>query len=282
MGKKKGTTSSGATAGASKANLDCTASTISKCEENKMRSLGLISSAEYNFRHPGSASRPKPPKGFTVMFVDFLQHGLSLPSHEFLRSLLFFYGFQLWQLTPNSILHLSIFITVCKAFLGIDPHWGLWRRSFMSNATMAMMAPAWSAVSASLSRRSSEDDDDVPLSKRAKILSTRRVCKGVNAFTGDDWMATPPPRTVVAKVPLSIVDLSASASAPSALCDHLFFLHHHHHAVVLLEFGGDLPHLRCPLERGEEGLHRHRTRDRVRKCCRIAALGMIVYINNEI
>ncbi|KAK1681198.1 hypothetical protein QYE76_042046 [Lolium multiflorum] len=43
----------------------------------------------------------------------------------------------------------------------------------------------------------------------------------------------------------------------------LFFLHHHHHAVVLLEFGGDLPHLRCPLERGEEGLHRHRTRDRI-------------------
>ncbi|KAK1681951.1 hypothetical protein QYE76_042799 [Lolium multiflorum] len=62
----------------------------------------------------------------------------------------------------------------------------------------------------------------------------------------------------------------------------LFFLHHHHHAVVLLELGGDLPHLRCPLERGEEGLHRHRTRDRVWKCCRIAAPGTIVYTNNEI
>ncbi|KAK1610458.1 hypothetical protein QYE76_034131 [Lolium multiflorum] len=38
--------------------------------------------------------------------------------------------FQLWQLTPNSILHLSIFVTVCEAFLGIDPHWGLWRKIF--------------------------------------------------------------------------------------------------------------------------------------------------------
>ncbi|KAK1606934.1 hypothetical protein QYE76_030607 [Lolium multiflorum] len=38
--------------------------------------------------------------------------------------------FQLWQLTPNSILHLSIFITVCEAFLGIEPHWGLWRKIF--------------------------------------------------------------------------------------------------------------------------------------------------------
>ncbi|KAK1648153.1 hypothetical protein QYE76_065958 [Lolium multiflorum] len=64
------------------------------------------------------------------MFVAFLFRGLSLPSHEFLRSLLFFYGIQLWQLTPNSILHLSIFITVCEAFLDIDPHWGLWRKIF--------------------------------------------------------------------------------------------------------------------------------------------------------
>ncbi|KAK1645997.1 hypothetical protein QYE76_063802 [Lolium multiflorum] len=59
-------------------------------------------------------------------------------------------------------------------------------------------------------------------------------------------------------------------------------LHHHHHAVVLLGFRGDIPHLRCPLERERKELHRHRTRDRVRKCCRIAASGTIVYTNNEI
>ncbi|KAK1617184.1 hypothetical protein QYE76_022701 [Lolium multiflorum] len=64
------------------------------------------------------------------MFSAFLFRGLSLPAHEFLRSLLYFYGIQLWQLTPNSILHLSIFVTVCEAFLGIDPHWGLWRKIF--------------------------------------------------------------------------------------------------------------------------------------------------------
>ncbi|KAK1629718.1 hypothetical protein QYE76_004033 [Lolium multiflorum] len=64
------------------------------------------------------------------MFSTFLHRGLSLPTHEFLRCLLFSYGIQLWQLTPNSILHLSIFITVCEDFLGIDPHWGLWRKIF--------------------------------------------------------------------------------------------------------------------------------------------------------
>ncbi|KAM0854710.1 hypothetical protein ACQ4PT_050263 [Festuca glaucescens] len=130
MGKKKGTSGSSASAGAAKIGLDWSASTISKREENKLRSLGLISSAESDFRHPGSSSRPNPPKGFTVMFAAFLLRGLSLPAHEFLRSLLFIYWIQLWQLTPNSILHLSIFITLCEAFLGIDPHWGLWRKIF--------------------------------------------------------------------------------------------------------------------------------------------------------
>jgi hypothetical protein len=130
MGKKKGTASSSATAGAAKIGLDWSASTISKREENKMRSLGLISSVESDFLHPVSASRPRPPKGFIIMFASFLFRGLSLPAHEFLRSLLFFNGIQLWQLTPNSILHLLIFITLCEAFLGIDPHWGLWRKIF--------------------------------------------------------------------------------------------------------------------------------------------------------
>jgi hypothetical protein len=41
-----------------------------------------------------------------------------------------FVGIQLWQLTPNSILHHAIFITTCEAFLGIDPHWGLQKKIF--------------------------------------------------------------------------------------------------------------------------------------------------------
>ncbi|KAK1630323.1 hypothetical protein QYE76_004638 [Lolium multiflorum] len=125
MGKKKGAS----TSDAAKVSRDWSASAISSRDINKLRNLGFISASE-DIRLPGAVTRPKPPKGFTVMFVAFLFRGLSLPAHEFLRSLLFFYGIQLWQLTPNSILHLSIFITVCEAFLGIDPHWGLWRKIF--------------------------------------------------------------------------------------------------------------------------------------------------------
>jgi hypothetical protein len=37
---------------------------------------------------------------------------------------------QLHQLTPNSILHIAYFITLCESFLGIDPHWILWKFLF--------------------------------------------------------------------------------------------------------------------------------------------------------
>ncbi|KAK1607612.1 hypothetical protein QYE76_031285 [Lolium multiflorum] len=126
MGKKKGASASEA----AKVSRDWSASAISNRDINKLRSLGFISASEDDIRLPGAVSRPKPPKGFTVMFSAFLFRGLSLPAHEFLRSLLYFYGIQLWQLTPNSILHLSIFVAVCEAFLGIDPHWGLWKKIF--------------------------------------------------------------------------------------------------------------------------------------------------------
>jgi hypothetical protein len=114
MGKKK----SGSTSDAAKVSRDWSASAISNRDINKLRALGFISTSEDDIRLPGAVSRPRPPKGFTVMFAAFLFRGLSLPAHEFLRSLLFFYGIQLWQLTPNSILHLFIFITVCEAFGG--------------------------------------------------------------------------------------------------------------------------------------------------------------------
>ena len=42
---------------------------------------------------------------------------------------------QLHDLTPNGILHIACFITLCEAFLGIYHHWGLWRRLFSVKRT---------------------------------------------------------------------------------------------------------------------------------------------------
>jgi hypothetical protein len=72
------------------------------------------------------------------MFLAFLLRGLSLPAHEFLRGLLFVYGVQLHQLTPNSILHIACFVTLCVSFLGIEPHFLLWRSVFQLRPSVSL------------------------------------------------------------------------------------------------------------------------------------------------
>ena len=66
----------------------------------------------------------------TVVFRDFVEHGLAVPVSEFFHALLQFWGIQLHHLTPQSILHLSIFTHFCEAFLGILPHFHLFQHFF--------------------------------------------------------------------------------------------------------------------------------------------------------
>ena len=68
-----------------------------------------------------------------VLFKAFVQHGLAIPACDFLRGLLFFWGVQLHHLTPNSILHIAIFVQLCEAFLGIHPHFDLFKSLFSLN-----------------------------------------------------------------------------------------------------------------------------------------------------
>ncbi|KAK1645877.1 hypothetical protein QYE76_063682 [Lolium multiflorum] len=96
---------------------------------NLMKKLGLTKKKDA-LRFPSEESYPTPPMEYRVSFVDHLIRGLSAHIHDFLRGLLFVYGLQLHQLTPNSILHISIFITLCECFLGVHPNWALWKRIF--------------------------------------------------------------------------------------------------------------------------------------------------------
>jgi hypothetical protein len=106
-----------------------TASTLMESDLAKAREVGfLAASAEVVFARTEVIPRPQP--GFQVMFLAILLCSLSLPVHEFLRGFLFVYSVQLHQLTPNSILHIACFITLCEAFLGINPHWSLWKYLF--------------------------------------------------------------------------------------------------------------------------------------------------------
>jgi hypothetical protein len=48
------------------------------------------------------------------------------------------YGVQLHQLTPNSILHIACFITLYESFLGIEPHFLLWKYLFRLCPSVAL------------------------------------------------------------------------------------------------------------------------------------------------
>ena len=68
-----------------------------------------------------------------VLFKTFVERGLAIPACDFLRGLLFFWGIQLHHLTPDSILHIAIFVQLCEAFLGIHPHFDLFKSLFSLN-----------------------------------------------------------------------------------------------------------------------------------------------------
>lgn len=64
------------------------------------------------------------------MLVSFHECSFRLPLHPFVRGLLFFYGLEVQNLHPNSVLHIVCFITLCEAYLGMEPHWKMWRHMF--------------------------------------------------------------------------------------------------------------------------------------------------------
>jgi hypothetical protein len=65
-----------------------------------------------------------------VVCTAFYKRGFGVPSHQFLRSLLLFYGLELNHLTPSGILHIAAFVTLCEAYMGIEPHFNLWNHFF--------------------------------------------------------------------------------------------------------------------------------------------------------
>src|SRR5436190_12311283 len=53
-----------------------------------------------------------------VVFEHFFYRGFALTTNDFFRGILHWYGIELINLNPNSILHISIFIHLCEVFLG--------------------------------------------------------------------------------------------------------------------------------------------------------------------
>ena len=79
---------------------------------------------------PGDEDAPSPPDGYVVSFAHFHERGFATPAHKFLWGLLHYYNVELQHLTPNGIQHITTFIALCEGFLGISPHFDLWRHFF--------------------------------------------------------------------------------------------------------------------------------------------------------
>ena len=66
-----------------------------------------------------------------VVFEDYFYHRFGVPIHLFLHGLIEYYAISLCNLGPNSILHISIFIYFRDAYLGVLPHFDLFRHFFV-------------------------------------------------------------------------------------------------------------------------------------------------------
>lgn len=138
MGLKRGkgtesaTTAAEADAGMKKVDGDWTKSLVKKGDLEALRAQGLLPPAEeVTVRAPGKEVIPSPRDGERVCFVEFLPRGFGFPIHDFVRGLLYAYGIQIHDLTPNSILSIASFIVLCECFLGIHPNWLLWKSLFL-------------------------------------------------------------------------------------------------------------------------------------------------------
>ena len=106
----------------------------SKCSESDLGSLvsaGLLPEKSFiQWRPALGEDRPYENTGEIVSFVPYFERGLGFPCLFFFSGLLRYYRIQLHHLTPNSFVHISIFVHLCEAFLGIEPRFELFHFLF--------------------------------------------------------------------------------------------------------------------------------------------------------
>jgi hypothetical protein len=68
--------------------------------------------------------------GDVMVCVAFYKRRFGVPSHQFLRPLLQFYGLELHHLTPSRILHMVAFVTLCESYMEVEPHFDMWSYFF--------------------------------------------------------------------------------------------------------------------------------------------------------
>ena len=97
----------------------------SKCSQYDLETLVsdglLVPRSVIQWRPALGKDHPYENMGEIVALTSYLERGLGLPCSFFFSGLLRYYSIQLHHLTPNSFVHISIFVHLCEAFLGIEP-----------------------------------------------------------------------------------------------------------------------------------------------------------------
>ena len=97
----------------------------SKCSDSDLESLvsaGLLPvKSIIQWRFALGPDRSYENTGEIVAFAPYFEWRLGLPCPDFFSGLLSYYRVQLHHLTPNSFVHLSIFVHLCEAFGALSP-----------------------------------------------------------------------------------------------------------------------------------------------------------------
>jgi hypothetical protein len=109
---------------------------------NRLVWEGVLPEQEVRRWQPAAGEEfPTPETTQAVVFEWAFLWGLNLPTHPFVRGILYYFGLQLCNLNPNSIIHIAIFINLCEAYLGIAPHFDLFRYFFCLKSRPNDMTP---------------------------------------------------------------------------------------------------------------------------------------------
>ena len=131
MAPKKGATKPRKVATGASRDEEWVPSKMGKVELNRMVVAGILPDRVTAGWRPASGEPfPMPNTDEAVVFEDYFWRGLGFPVHSFLRDLLEFWTISLCNLHPNTILHISIFIHFCETYLGVLPHFNLFRHLF--------------------------------------------------------------------------------------------------------------------------------------------------------
>jgi hypothetical protein len=116
--------------------------TMSEAKIQALVDRGLLRlKAEVEWRAAAGEQLPSEDVKEQVVFASFFERSFNLPAGDFFRGLLYYYGLELVHLVPNSITVVSTFIHFCEAYLGISPHFLLWRYFFCVKSTGKRSGP---------------------------------------------------------------------------------------------------------------------------------------------